>query len=174
MKKLMFLLLLLPTLANGEPERWLEHHLNPEWLYIVAASSSDCPISTEEVEKETQNVLVRSRIKPLEGGGLLGYPYLSIYVHCLKTSLSSNVFAVIRIDFVDIVTHKASSTSLKPEIGKTFPGADKIIKARLGEDLYAGSLHVADKDSLKSAVKEHVENFMVDYLRANFDLGEDE
>ena len=174
MKKVIILFLLFPILASGDPERWLKHQLNPEWLYIVANSSSDCPVSTEEVATEAKNVLVRSRIKPMEGGGLLGYPYLSISVDCLKTPLSSNVFAVIRIDFVELVTHKASSTSLTPEIGKTFPGADMVIKARLGEELYAGSLHIAGKGSLKSAVKEKVENFMVDYLKANFDLGEDE
>ena len=174
MKRLLFLLLLLPALAIGEPERWLKYQLNPEQLYIIATSSSDCPMSTEEVEKETQNVLVRSRIKPLEGGGLLGYPYLSVSTNCLKVPRSPNVFAVIRIDFVHIATLNASSSALRPDIARKLPGYDMIIKARLGEELFAGSLHIADKDSLKSAVKEHVENFMVDYLKANFNLGEDQ
>jgi hypothetical protein len=131
-------------------------------------------MSTEEVEKETQNVLVRSRIKPLEGGGLLGYPYLSVSINCLKVPQSSKVFAVIRIDFVDIANLNPSRFALRPDIARKHPRSDMLIKARLGEELYAGSLHIADKDSLKSEVKEHVENFMVDYLKANFDLGEDD
>ena len=174
MKKIIILFLLFPILAIGEPEQWMKYQVNPESLFVVAISDLDCPMSSDEVTKETENVIVRSRIKPIEGGGLLGYPYLSVAIQCMKVPQLSNVIAVIRIDFVSIVTLKASSTALRPDIARKLPGFDMVIKARLGEEPYAGSLLIADRNFLKSAVKEKVEDFMADYLKANFDLGEDE
>jgi len=174
MKKLILFVLILPIVALADPQGWMKYQVNPDQLYVIATSSPECPVSSEKIEALAKNVVVRSRIKPLDGGGLLGYPYLKVTISCLNVPQSPKTFAALRIDFVSIVTLNSSSTALKPGLAAKFSGADMLIKARLGEQSYAGSLLIADEDFLVSAVSEYVENFMVDYLRANFDLGEDE
>jgi len=161
MKILPVLIFLVPALASGEPKAWLINE-DPESLYISTFADPECPMSTEEVEQETKNVLIRSRLKPKQGDVLsdpLMFPFLKVSLQCMKTSVSDSVVVVsIKIEFMDVITRKSGQNAI----------------ARLGTGPYADSILTANKEFLRTILREGVEDFVADYKLAYLDLGEDE
>ena len=172
MKRLILLLTLLPVLAPADPQPWMKKD-DVGSLYIDVFSHPECPMTTDEVEKETKNVLIRSRIKPqTKTTWVFDTPYLRVDIQCMKPSDSSSVvFADLVIDFVDLI----DLNDPYKEKAASWPNYEPdLILLRHGDAPYRGLLLITDKNSLRSTIRDAVEDFTADYLVVNFDLGEDE
>lgn len=156
MKRLGFLILLIPMLANSDPQHWMKKQ-NPNELGVYAFVSDKCPIDSDELNEDFENVLVRSRLKPISW--FISDPSIHLRVQCFPFREDPNFFdMILTIDFV----FTASLTD----------GTETYM--RFGTEPHLGGMTRGRKDYLQSSVRDYMEDAITDYLKANFDLGEDE
>ena len=153
MKKLI-LLLLLPALALADPQPWLKKE-NPNELFAVSVATEHCPISIVDLDELVNSVLVRSRIRK-KSAWAENELILSVEIGCTLVSDSRWTF---RYDVY-------------------FPRFSKRESGDLLETTTIDGKHYGigtnDEDGIRSAMRRFVEDAITDYLKANFDLGEDE
>ena len=152
MKKLILLVLMLPMVALSDPQPWMKKE-NPNELGSVHRVSPLCGISENEIRELINGVLVRSRIKP-------GYDVSGLHL-----------FVDLQCGEKDIGTSYAWAVDV--EFASRLVGRDSSIDFRYG---YFGNstFGVGDKQDVIAIAKRNIERTITDYLKANFDLGEDE
>lgn len=158
MKKLIVLLLLLPALTFADPQPWMKKAKEPNELVLQFGSSGDCPFNSDQGRKIVSDVLTRSRIKSVKQELYESYypPFLQVLVHCTKLDTNFYMFEIV-IDFV----------------GMARAHDDVVYKVRWGETFF-GSSGQAKAQTVRDTLRANVEDVIADYLKANFDLGEDE
>lgn len=156
MNRLALTLLMMPMLASGNPESWMRKE-NPNELGLWSFTTDTCPFSSDEIEEELANVLVRSRIKPVHFA--VSDPYVYVNVQCFPFKQDPDFYSMMTtIDFVNV--------------GTLADGTETYV--RVGTDPHLGGLFRGRKEYLKASVREYMERIVADYLRANFDPREDE
>ena len=156
MKKLILLVLMLPIVAIADSQSWLKKD-NPNELYALIAIEGEgkCSISYKELHATVNGVLVRSRIKPLLAW-TSNEVSLLVHLNCFSGTGKTQIY-VAKIQLSRFSVHESGvnlvTTSLEDSFG--FFGNDT-------------------KDGILSSVREGVEGAITVYLKANFDLGEDE
>lgn len=153
MKRLTALLLLLPVLVSADPQPWMKK-TNPNELYSWVRVGSTCSTTSEKLERIVHGVLVRSRIKPTTDFGEL---ILLVDVQCGSKAVGIGSTFTVYADFVR-----------KVEVG------DELYTARMGLLPFNGGFGIENESGIESYVRLIVEDVITDYLKANFDLGEDE
>ena len=153
MKRLMIVFLLIPVLAIGEPRPHLKKD-NPNELGWLASAASECPMTDDEVAEVLKGVLIRSRIKPVPLTDGLG---IYVDVVCYGVNSSTQYAFSIDVDFVDKLQVEGWLVPIRYMYGD---GYDAI--------------GIQNKEALMQATKDSVERAITDYLKANFDLGEDD
>jgi hypothetical protein len=164
MKKLTALLLLLPVFALAEPGgNPLRKKDNPDELqyYTSIGPKGSCPISRVALEEIVRGVFVRSRIKPArwnENDTSNRELYLFVDVSCYDPPEIYPMFFY----------------NIEAGFGERMEVRDRSLPVRFFVNKHYGSIGVVDDSGLRSRVKSRVEEAMTDYLKANFNLGEDE
>lgn len=138
------------VISNAEAsDRWLKKR-NAEELYVYA-NVVDCPITTEELTADIQQLLIRSRIKPLttwKPGDI------SIYVAMDCVALSDGGW------MFQVITFLAQLDQER--------GDDIIISYR--EQDYFGSFGKGTEATIRKVAMKGAEDAFRKYLNANFDL----
>ena len=151
MKKLTTLLLLLPVFALPADNLWLKKDKPNELLaYVVTVG---CPIVQDSIEDDVRDVLIRSRIKPIDGWNS-NETILFVSIDCLP----------------DGPAHLFDSDIYFAKLAKNVDG-DVIVSHTLWG---YGIFGQGRPGFIKNSVKESVEEAIADYIEANFDLGDDE
>lgn len=151
--RLLSLLLLLPALSFAEGDEWLKKD-NPNELAVIARTYN-CPVSTTELQDLAKGVLIRSRIKPL-GGWTPSVVALYAYIDCIKPA---DVY-VFRYDLY-FARFSDSPFSDDPVITHT-PLWDY------------SNVGIGQASFITESIKLAIEEAITDYLKANFDLDEDD
>lgn len=146
---LLSLALLLPVLAIADPQPWMKKE-NPNELSFYFQYDVECAIDGENISDAVKDVLVRSRIKPLSN--VLPDLFLMVVFSC--SEYQGNYLYSYDIEFAQY----------SPSIGSFI---------RYGR-LSKGGFGVETESGIVTRMKEEVEATVADYLRANFDLGDDE
>ena len=146
---LLSLALLLPVLAIADPQPWMKKE-NPNELYLMFLYEHECSIARESLEQPLTDVLARSRIRRLQSVGI----EIFILVSFACSEYEDNVIYSFDIDFASVPSSYSSVVRY---------GSSSI-----------GSFGVQPRDSAIRNLKERFEELIADYLRANFDLGDDE
>jgi len=152
MKKLILLVLMLPMVALSDPQPWMKKD-NPNELTAVPRLHPNCPITSDELSEFINGILIRSRIKP--GSNSSGL-HLYVDVQCTKPFLDDSFVGSIDVEFVSNLVNPSQSFAFRYD--------------------YTGysSFGVGDKETLWDIVRDNIEDALTDYLKVNFDLGEDE
>lgn len=153
MKNLTALLLLLPALVLGEPSTWLKKE-NPNELYAIVRIGQDCPYSNAELKDVVHGVFIRSRIKPMNSVGRDELA-LDVELSCIKNG-SLWVYSA-EIAFTKVSSYK-----------------DKTILYTKREQRYYSWFGQDDKDGTRAVIQTRVEMAITEYLKVNFNLGEDD
>ncbi len=159
MKRLILLVLMLPIFALADPQRWMEKE-NPNELGVFTFVNEFCPMTNSELKKMVDGVLVRSRIKPVSFSMELGRgnAYLDVSLSCTEHSSVERATFIFMVDF----------------LGSMFVEAKGSMRIRYGEVPAGMVFGYGSISSAKPEMKSKVEGVITDYLKANFDLGEDE
>jgi len=143
---------IIPGLVLAEGSTWLTKD-DPGTLYVTTSAEGDCPLSAKNLDKLVKGVIIRSRIKPAEGWN----PHetaLNVDLVCLKREGNSPVYES-TVQFVKIHLNDDGM----------------VLLTHMMEDY--GSLGIGDKSFVSQSLKDSTEAAITDYLKANFDLGED-
>ena len=152
MKKLIPLIaLLLPAFASADVNPWLKDD-KPEEMYATAIGAEGCPHSESEIEEILHGLLIRSRIKPSAEWN------------------SGEVLLTVRLRGIE--DSGLYTYSLEVELARWHVVFGAIISTTIMGDDY-GSYGRDTKSGITRIVKESAENALTDYMKANFDLGED-
>ena len=149
MKWLTAMFLTVPALALAEPQPWMKKE-DPNELAFAFSYGAPCNgVSGESVSRTAQDVIVRSRIKvaPL----MSGKRYLLLRLWCTE---SGGLF-LYRFD-IDIAMLSSKHGLI-----------------RFGESS-RGGYGLNDAEGLTADIKTRTESFVADYLRANFDLDDND
>ena len=136
---------LLCSAATAEPQPWMKKE-NPETLRSVVVVNSECKVSTEDVQKVVDGVLIRSRLKP---GDYLNSPDDFGFIVMLDCSQGAQFIIDADVRFVRYI----------PYLGRN-----------LFETHVYGTYGVGRPEGILETVKGHVEELVTDYLQANFEL----
>ena len=174
MKQLLVLLLILPSVAYGQT--WLVTD-NPNEIYTYLEVNKDCPGELTEYEEIVEGVLVRSRLKTEIGritfaqvhdpetneptGEWITHrmvgdakPFLNIVLSCGKEW--KDTMHLFKIDARFAYIGSYPPITLLFDYPRSIPfGAENL-------------------EVIKSNLKQSVEVLITRYLKANFDLGEDD
>lgn len=143
---------LYPGIALTDEASWIVKE-NPDVLYVGTFAHSDCPISGKELEKLVKGVMIRSRIKPAESWGAFE-PTLQVTVNCLPLQGNNPVFH--------------SSVQFKKML---IDDNDDLLYIHRASDY--GTIGIGEKSFITQSLKDSTEAAITEYLKANFDLGED-
>ena len=125
---------------------------NPNDLAVYAYTYPYCPVTKSEIDEIAKGVLVRARIRPVERSSTESF-HLFLHLKCAEPNDSPRTLVYFSIDFVS-----SSNGSIY----------------RSGLFDRGWHMGTADAQTIKSWVRESVEDVVADYLKANFDLGDDE
>lgn len=154
MKKLIALLTLLPALTSAEPESWMEKE-KPDELNVSVRVASYCEVTKQQIVELTSGVLTRSRIKFMTESADLN---MMVDLQCNSYQLAEgHVIFAIDVDFVRPVEVNG-----------------ELFWARMGPAADYAMYGVEKTSEVLPAVREVIEEALTDYLRANFDLVEDD
>ena len=148
-------LILVCASVQAEPKPWMKKP-NPNELWTLVVSDDECPASEQRVEQTVQDVLIRSRIKPLSKPNLEELDFLSLFVglKCIPLMSGDSSHGYIFVSNVWFVTEcNGHSVVHSADWGG--------IRAMRTED---------DAGFVLRNIREDVENAISDYLQANFDL----
>jgi len=138
--------------VQGEVSKGLARVLkqaDPNKLAYLARVGDDCPLSSDEVEKVVEGVLISSGITPWNSVAWLAEEiYLSVKLTCVKAH-DSNPAYVIQMEF-----GKANGDSM------------------ILYDYDFGAAGIGPAETIKQALKYNVERAIADYIEVNFDLGD--
>ena len=145
-------MLVAPISYAKEPPDWFDKAIkvdNPNQLEFYTLVAGGCPTNKESINKITEGVFVRSRIKPVPADfkSLSGKIYLDLSINCKKME-SGNYMYSTRVMFARIST--LTSAVL---FNRSF-----------------GSFGIADKEHIEGSFKDSVENAITAFIKANFDL----
>ncbi|MDJ0908364.1 MAG: hypothetical protein QNI99_04195 [Woeseiaceae bacterium] len=149
MRYLLILFVLFTGTAYADGDSWIRK-ANPDELYTFTFAD-DCPFSDEALTRETQGVLIRSRIRPVERWNPRE-TLLYVDVTCFR---SSSLYLFDIDIFLAKFEHNADG--------------DVVVSHSVAN---YGTLGQGNSQFILDAVEEGVEQAMTDYLVANFDLGE--
>ena len=138
---------LLSSAATAEPQPWLKKE-NPETLHFALIVDQDCPSSSSEIKAIANGVLIRSRLRPgdyLESEELFGFFVLIV---CDRIVSQNNRYAY--MTEVRFIRHLGNRNIL--------------------EFANYGSFGIGDRVAIETSIRGSIENLVMDYLQANFDL----
>jgi hypothetical protein len=119
----------------------------PDQLSYFVEMSKTCPFTTESLNKIVDGVLIRSRLKPLEGDIFVDNRiYLNLGVLCVPLKSGNPVF------------------SIRANFARYQPYPSIII------DKEFGTTGIGPQDFIKQTFKESVENAVTAHIKANFNL----
>ena len=158
MKRIILLMLCSPSLVIAQaPPDWTKQE-NPEELFVFISvpMAADCPILLKkELHKIAGDALRRTRIKPLDEWTS---PELVLTMRLLCTP---------KIDRTGWHFYLVTNFRILSEVDDTLVeiGPPDLRTEHVGE---------TDRDGLLRTAKEQIEEMLTIYLKANFDLGEQE
>ena len=157
MNRFVLILLILPIVASADPESWMKKD-NPDELLLIFRVNEACPFSQDEGRKIVTDVLTRARIKSLKPELGVSYhpPFFQVLATCTNVNPDSYWFTY-AIDFLG-----------------TAEAIDGVSYEVRWGDVTLGSSGVDNSTTLKNVLRQDVEDAITGYLKANFDLGEDE
>ena len=126
----------------------------PDTLFAMTFSGPDCPVASEELDRLVKGVMIRSRIKPAEHWMPLEV-VLAVNLKCLKLESNNPIFDL-SVRFV----------RLSPTDDESL-----LVTSRFFEDY--GNLGIGDRSFISQSIKDSTEIAVTEYLKVNFDLGED-
>lgn len=110
-----------------------------------------CPFSIEEAYAVVEGVLVRTRIQPIK--------WTPIDTVLLQSDTQCEAYGDLWI--------------YRTDMNFAFVDGETSIGSRYGANGYT-SFGLVDHEKIKAAIRSATERAITDYLKANFDLGEDE
>lgn len=155
MKKLLALLLLLPILSSAEPQPWMKKD-DPEKMKILVLTNSVCPATADDLQPLADDALIRARIRPY----LFSSPIINAFVNCIEDPHSDGLFFV-------VMQFEFTTVKQFTEYGGKY--AIRFGPSPLEDDFFYGN-----RQDLLDTFRDQLENVVTDYLKANFDLGDEE
>lgn len=143
------LLLISQFASSAELSEWYKSAIKsptPDELAYFISTSSDCPVTKQEISEDVEGVLIRSRIKPIAYAFENNRLYLNIVVDCMKLE-SNNPMYVVEAGF-----------------GKYNP------KPAIMFDKSYGSYGIGPKKNIINTYKRMTEDAVTDYIKSNFNL----
>lgn len=150
MKRLLVVLitLLCAPGAHAQHPIWLDEAIrvdDPSQLAYWAAVEPDCPLTEQEVGSVIEGVITRNRVKPVKPASLEdGQIYLNVSLRCTRAVSGSNHAFSININFA----------RYRPWPAILF-------------DVPYAAVGFGDKESLRQACNEHLEDALAAFRKAN-------
>lgn len=150
MRRLLILLTLMPVSALADPEPWMKKENSNELPVTVFSTCSK--LAMDEGLRIVDGVLTRSRIKSVRADPSVSanFPWLLIFIRCADDLSKCGT----NVDFVN-----EDSQGYRHRQGITGYGSHGYC--------------AGDVAFFRERLREGVEAAITDYLRANFNLGED-
>jgi hypothetical protein len=141
----------LPVVSFAADNSWLKKN-SPNELFANVTVSKACPMSRASMENVVEGVFVRSRIKKLDSWRS-GEIVLYVEVYCLHS------YAVYIFDINEYLAKLSRN------------GDENIVLQHALKHSY-GSFGRGREEFIVNSIQESVREALVDYVKANFDLGE--